>query len=336
MGQTMPRTGHEGNVANKCKYKCIYTNLDGISNKVAEFSVMINNEKPDFVFLTETKLNADFLNVNIFDTKVYNVFKRDRPNQAAPGGGVTILVNKSLLCSEVTLLNSRDAWEMMWCEVKCSEVNIILGVIYRTPSSSVENNLKICDILRLSEDFSGNKQILVCGDFNLGNIVWEENLVIRGSSNYNEANQFLETINENFWQQNVFEWTHLRDTENLSRLDLVFTKKDCEVDSMKCLPPLGLSKQCILSFEFMSESRAELHFDNFKRRNFFKTDLDKLFKFISEADLMTRLQNKSTAEKWKIFREVYDKAIELCVPLHKPKSSSNKKPKWLNSPRKEN
>ena len=112
----------------------------------------------------------------------------------------------------------------------------------------------------------------------------------------------------------------------------MFTKKDCEIDSMKYLPPLGLSKHCTLSFEFMSESRAELHFDNFKRRNFFKTDLDKLFKFISEADLMTRLQNISSNEKGKTFCEVHDKAIELCVLLHKPRSSSNKKPKWLNSP----
>ena len=112
-GPTTPKPSHVNDIATKCKYKCIYTNLDGLGNKVAELSLVINREKPDFVFLTETKLNADFVNSNIFDTKVYNVFRRDRPNQAAPGGGVTILVNKDLLCSEITLLNGQNAEEMI-------------------------------------------------------------------------------------------------------------------------------------------------------------------------------------------------------------------------------
>ena len=94
------------------------------------------------------------------ENNTYNVFRIDHPSQAAPGGGVTILVHKDLICSEVSLLNNEDMKESIWCEIKCTEVNIILGVVYRTPSSSVDDNLRMCNTLRLGENLSGNKQIL--------------------------------------------------------------------------------------------------------------------------------------------------------------------------------
>ena len=74
---------HLSSKPEKCRFKCIYSNIDGISNKTAELSILLKEEKPDFVFITETKLNAEFLNSNIFDTKIYNVYRKDRSNQAA-------------------------------------------------------------------------------------------------------------------------------------------------------------------------------------------------------------------------------------------------------------
>ena len=213
----------------KCKYKCIYSNVDGISNKKAELDLLLRKERPDFVFITESKLNAEFVNTNIFNTQEYKVFRLDRPNQNAPGGGVVILVQKNLVCSEITLLNNQNVDDTPWCEIKCVDINIMLGVVYRPPSSPIDINQKLCDLLRLSEDVSRDSQILVCGDFNFGNILWEENLVQNGTQNFGEANKFLECINDNYWHQNVFEWTHMRDTDNPTRLDLVFTKTDCEI-----------------------------------------------------------------------------------------------------------
>ena len=42
-----------------------------------------------------------------------------------------------------------------------------------------------------------------------------------------------------FLSQNVQEWTHLRDTDNPSRLDLIFTKSENEIDNITAhLEPL--------------------------------------------------------------------------------------------------
>ena len=76
------------------KLKCLYTNLDGIYNKISEFCLLVLEEDPDLIFLTETKLNPDILNHTVFDVNNYNIYRKDRLLQNAPGGGVAILVKK--------------------------------------------------------------------------------------------------------------------------------------------------------------------------------------------------------------------------------------------------
>lgn len=41
-----------------------------------------------------------------------------------------------------------------------------------------------------------------------------------------QAENFLEATNDNFWHQHTKEWTHLRETDHPSRLDLIFTKSN--------------------------------------------------------------------------------------------------------------
>ena len=69
-------------------------------NKASELQVLLDDLKPDIVRLTETKL-GDQLNTEVFDLEKYTVFRKDRENQAAPRGGVAVLVNKNLVSSVV-------------------------------------------------------------------------------------------------------------------------------------------------------------------------------------------------------------------------------------------
>ena len=77
-------------------------------NKVNEFDVILDNVKPDIVCICETKLNKLMLNTEIFNVNNYVVFRKDRTEQVAPGGGVVILVKKSILASDsdVNFLNN--------------------------------------------------------------------------------------------------------------------------------------------------------------------------------------------------------------------------------------
>ena len=85
--------------------------------------------------------------------------------------------------------------------------------MYRSPASTAENSDLICDLIRLSEGYSGNSQFLLCGDLNYANINWEDNRVMECTQSVAQATNFLEAVNDNFSIQNVEEWTHLRDTD---------------------------------------------------------------------------------------------------------------------------
>lgn len=66
----------------------------------------------------------------IFDIKNYNIYRKDKQGQRAPGGGVAIWVRKFFMSSDSTVdfFNSCGAHETMWCEVKCKGGrDIVLG-----------------------------------------------------------------------------------------------------------------------------------------------------------------------------------------------------------------
>lgn len=131
----------------------------------------------------------------------YTVIKKDRPNQSAAGGSVAVLVKRDYVVDENSVhnLNTHGAQESVWFEVKIKiGKHIVLGTVYRAPSSSQENNDLICDLIRLSEQSTCHKQVVVTGDFNFRNILWEENRVILESQVYGQAQTFLETVTDNF------------------------------------------------------------------------------------------------------------------------------------------
>lgn len=57
--------------------------------------------------------------------------------------------------------------------------------------------------------------------------------------------------------QNVADWTHLRDTQNPSRLDLVFTKIDRKIEDVKSMALLSLSMQAVLCFMLAADTKPQ-------------------------------------------------------------------------------
>lgn len=136
--------------------KCLYTNIDDLNNKTAELEALLDKEQPDLVFLTETKCNKDTLSSNNSNTKNYTAIRKDRPVQIAPGGGVALLINNRLYADEnsISHLNDHQGQEAVWCEVKSKGgKGLVIGTIYRTLSSSSDNNDLICDLIRVSEPY---------------------------------------------------------------------------------------------------------------------------------------------------------------------------------------
>lgn len=287
---------------------------------------------PDVICLTETKCDKDMLNQNLYNVDKYNIIRKDRKSQNAPGRGVAILVRKNLTVDETSVaeLNSFEGQESVWCEIRNKNgKDIIIGTVYRPPSASVECNDRICELLRKCEELSGEKQILVCGDFNMDNILWEENRIQEGSPNLGQASKLLDVINDCFWVQNVSEWTHMRNSESASRLDLVFSKTDGEVEDLTYLAPLGKSKHAVLCCNVAVDRIPEEQECKLSKLNYHKADLNKMKTLFKDAEWNSLYQAGTASEKWEIFTGIYNRTVKACVPTFKCRRSSPK-PKWMN------
>ena len=137
-----------------------------------------------------------------------------------------------------------------------------------------------------------------------------------------QAANFLEAVNDNFWIQNVEEWTHLRDTDHPSRLDLVFTKTTSEINDIRYLALLGLSKHAVLCFNIMTDLKPEKQEDCSEKLNFYKADKEKMRNLLWEVDWNENMKNKTVSQKWDIFREHYDRVVKLCVPTRRQRQQS--------------
>ena len=99
--------------------------------------------------------------------------------------------------------------------------------------------------------------------------------MVNGSQSHGQAVNFLEAVNNNFWKRNVGEWTHLKETDNPSRLDLIFAKTDCEVENIRYLALLGFSKLAVMCFTLAADSKPTVEEKDLSKLNYHKIDLTK-------------------------------------------------------------
>lgn len=98
--------------------------------------------------------------------------------------GIIIYVVHSLVSTEINMLS--DFSEYIFVQIKDSlqEINTV-GALYRSPSSKLENDEKMINLINKANVIVRGKLILF-RDFNFGNINWD-NWTIKFSSNSSES-----------------------------------------------------------------------------------------------------------------------------------------------------
>ena len=245
---------------------------------------------------------------------------------------MSILVRKGLIVFDfnVTVLNNHHYEDSVWCEIKCEGKPIIVRVVYRTPSSNNENNNLLLDLFSVCDTYSDKAQILVCGDFNYGAIDWENNCVDTLGQNVGNARKFLDMYNDLFYHQHVDEWTHNRGMENPSRLDLILTKNDLEVENLRYLAPLGSSHHSVLSFELIIEGTVVEMVDESFRYSHYKGDYVKADGKFKETNWDSLLSDNQASQMFNDFSSRCSQVIDECVPKYKKKNGV-RKPRWMTS-----
>jgi hypothetical protein len=181
--------------------------------------VFLDQQRPDILAVTESWGRPELLD-SFLTPDGYVLFRNDRLHGL--GGGVFLLVRHEL--SPLPLnISDQDAVrfeDSVWCTIPISpKKNILVGCVYRSPSSSSLNNDRLVQLFNFVCR-SGSDYVIIAGDFNCPSINW--NLLSCPT-----AFQFLlDACLDNFLSQVVN-----IPTRNENILDLVFLNdKTCVTD----------------------------------------------------------------------------------------------------------
>ena len=314
----------EVQINNSIGFKCLYTNVDTITNKMDELSAKISLIDPDIIGLTEIKpKNASW----------------DLTSQEVNITGYTSFINLSGRGSVLFVKNCYGAVEykpkvmvgsddIVWCTIKVAGTEtLVVGVGYRSPNSTDLQNTLIESSIKSVVDCNF-RYVLLMGDFNFPEINW-----ISESANVPDnhpAQRFLTCIQDLFLYQHIHEPTHYRHNQNANVLDLVFTNGEELLNSLQYTEPLGKSHHVTLSWT-LTCYQHRTHAKTIKY-NYDKGDYAEMQKFFSEFDWKEKLGDLSVEDMWQVIKESFNEAVKRFVPsisVNGKSFSQRKKPPWL-------
>ena len=167
---------------------------------------------------------------------------------------------------------------------------LLIGVVYRSPSSASDNNEKMLEVLRTASKTKSD-YLMVCGDFNLPKIDWNGLHCLDAETSFTA--EFIHVIEDLGWFQHSKNNTRFRGSQR-SCLDLIFTNEENMVDIIHELSPIGKSDHLCQKWEVtVKEAIYKNTFvlrPNFKRANWeqIRDDVDTLaFRPGAEVEDMT-------------------------------------------------
>ena len=192
--------------------KCLYTNIDCISNKWTELEALIYLQQPDIVGITEVfPKNQDEINLSAYTLEGFQQFVN--PQFCVKNNRGTILFARSDL--DVMLhdrLNNSSSKEACWCIVGLNKTEkLLIGLVYRSPNSTEENNVLLNNMMSSLNDENFGR-IVVMGDFNYRDIDWS--LWTSGAPEDHSSHGFIEAVRDSFMYQHVTFNTRFRENQS--------------------------------------------------------------------------------------------------------------------------
>ena len=139
--------------------KIVYTNARSIISKIDHLSILINDNNPDLVIITETWLNGDINNclLNIPGYYIEPELRVDRSDTLnGIGGGILIYVRNNLIIKPVSLKNDFNMFIRFdvisysnkddGASSQSSKPNLTVTVVYRPPSARHSSTELLCKL----------------------------------------------------------------------------------------------------------------------------------------------------------------------------------------------
>ena len=137
-------------------------NAQSLKNKMNEFSLLVNRREPHIISVTES-WGKEWVNDGIFSLKGYTLYRNDRQN--VRGGGTILYINNKIEQRVCRPLNQQNFDSSSWCWInEIGGKKILVGSVYRSTSSTQNNDKLLLDMLDKASEVAGDNRLLVLGD----------------------------------------------------------------------------------------------------------------------------------------------------------------------------
>lgn len=299
--------------------KVLYTNADQFINKRDDLCMLIADQEPHLMLLTEIIPKAQVFPISaallaIPGYSMYTNFDVGKQNLGSSGlRGICIYVKTELKATQVSFDDSFS--EQLWVKIALLGSDILIaGCIYRSPSGDGrQSSDQLCRLLKKVVS-SRPSHLLITGDFNMPQIDWTLGFSSAHIDHYTQ--DFIETTRDCFLHQHVTMPTRFRRNEEPHTLDLIFSNEEGMVQNLLAAPGLGSSDHVVLTFALacytVHHSSAEVHL------NLNRADFNRLNIQIAAADWEVE-DEASIHEHYTQFKHTLNNLINDCIPRSRPK-----------------
>ena len=306
----------------------MYTNADQYMNKRTELHRLLDasDNIPKIIGISEILPKNRRFEVDLVELQIegYELFTNIGAAEDIRGTG--LYIHNSLRPSAHDIGQGSPFSESVWASIQLNDENIIIGCLYRSPSSNVENNTHLCRIFSSLQNLPISNKIIIMGDFNFPKVDWKSCTCNLGIDSPEFA--FLESTRDSFLMQMVQEPTRFRVGHEPSILDLIWTNDESLVDDLSHKAPLGASDHCVL--EWSLNRQANDRTSTTIKKLYDKGDYERM-KTILNIDWQKELDGLEINECWNKVKLKVKEAEAACIPTKKVQTNKRTKPIWMDN-----
>ena len=265
-------------------------------------------------------------NNEIYDAELqipgYHMFRVDR-RTTTRGGGVILYVSESIDAVQLDLFDTIEFSDCVFCMLSLSGSKLIVGVCYRSPTSTSENDEALITLINTVAKYVEKQNCIIMGDFNLPNVDFDSFTVQGNSDSF--AGRVFDCILDNYWTQHVSDLTRFRANQAPSCLDWVITNDPNILEELNYSVPIGKSDHVCLSWQISVMKRSIT--DKLKY-NYWKADYSAVRDELGSINWQDEFGDKPVNDMWEKFSDIIAACVESHVPLYKHSACKNKTP-WM-------
>ena len=301
---------------------CICFNARSVNNKLPVLHSLLQGALFDLcynlIFITETWLDSTCNDSMLVNNNAYSVIRHDRVSSL--GGGVCVIYDNSLCCTQVVLPPKYIHLEVLCVDVtlKCDVQRFIL--CYNPPSYTAESMADLCACLAILCDV--DYVCTVVGDFNLPMVNWLD-LSVQPA----KCADFINFVIDYGLSQLVRE-----PTRGLNILDLILCNDSCAVLDLQYLNPFSTSDHLCLSWRSWfanahsgADADASRNCDS-EQFDFRAAVFGNLNAFLSAVDwvhVFASYHPMDVEALWHAFTSILFDAFNMYVPVKKSTGIKN-------------